>query len=103
MEEIITNVDKLVEKTADNTDDGLKYARISYWILFSFAIVLCVLIFLILFCLSKKDTSKFTMARIILVVVAFFSLVFALLTFLILTGSAIFSGVCGLVRELNQD
>ncbi len=31
------------------------------------------------------------------------SICFAVLTFLILTGSAVFSGVCGVIREINKD
>jgi len=38
-----------------------------------------------------------------LVFIAFFSICFGILTFLVLTGSAAFSGICGLVRELNQN
>ncbi len=46
--DIVERVDKLVEKSADKTDDGLKYARISYWILFGFGILLVILLFLVL-------------------------------------------------------
>jgi len=41
-------VDKLVEEIADDTDNALKYARISYWVLLGFGILLFILLFYIL-------------------------------------------------------
>lgn len=107
VDDIVGRIESLVEDAADFTDDGLKYARISYWILFAFGVALSVLIFIILLILCGKCNGKCqsstTCPRFLLVIVAFFSVLFAVLCFMMLTGSAAFSGVCGYVRELNQD
>ncbi len=41
--------------------------------------------------------------RCCLVLIALFTIIFALLTFFVLIGTVVFSGSCGFIREINKD
>lgn len=107
--EFIDRIENLIEKLAEDVDDGMEYARTSYWVLFGFACLLILLLFVLMLlacCHCQNSTScasKRTCGRVFLVIIGFLSFVFCLLSFLILVGSVIMSGVCGFVREINQD
>lgn len=94
---------------ADNTDDGMKYARYGYWVLFGFAVLTTIVlaILLMLACCHCKNsescTSRRGLGKFLLVVAGVLSLIFSILALIVLIGSVTFSGACGFVREINKD
>ena len=108
IQEVIDSIESVLDEGTDNFDEGVEYARYGYWFIFGISIIIILLmgwLLIILCCMCQRNKcwDQKTCAKILLGIVGFLIIIFAVLVFIIMVGSATMSGVCGFVGKLNKD
>lgn len=90
----------------DKLDKGAKYGHSSFWIIFAFMIVTVILsacIWFIIYRNQKLGGGRLRLGRALLVILSLFILGIWIVLFVMLAGSALLSGSCGFLVEINRN
>lgn len=104
---LIEEIENVTKPGTDNIDTYIDYVLAGYWCVFAFAIVLILLSLIVLcmmcnMCKNNKCWNNLKCARVLLVFIGFFILMFGIIVFILLVGSATVSGFCGFVGQINS-
>ena len=107
LQTLIDEVESVAEPGTDNVDTYVDYVLWGYWCVFGFGILLMFLSVVVLvvmcnMCSKDKCWDCLKCGRVLLVFIGFFILMFSIIVFILLIGSASISGFCGFVAEINK-
>lgn len=104
LNEFVVSLNTDLNKASDLIEQGAKYGRISFWILFCF-VFLTFAVSLVVLCLARgkmQGKGNRALAKFFLVLFGFLLLLLWVLIFVMIVGNVILGSTCGIVKELNM-
>ena len=97
-------IEKLLLPLTDDIEEKMELAKISYFVILSFGLILYILIIIQICCIKKtfSNKKKNCCPKFLLVMITFLLLIFAIMVLLLLIGSVGVSSFCGLVQDMNE-